>query len=506
MRIVPIVLVAIMCAWDISAARPSIVLFLVDDMGWQDTSVPFHSDRTPFNDRYRTPNMERLASRGMVFTSAYASSPVCTPTRTSIMTGRSPARTHITYWTLHKDADTTAPHLLLEPPVWSMNGLQGGDVTLPRLLRDAGYRTIHIGKAHFGAHATSGSDPVNLGFDISIAGHGSGAPGSYYGIHHFTVAGREGNDPTSRTTVWDVPGLSSYHGRNVFLTEALAQEAAKAIDEAVESDEPFFMNFAPYAVHTPIMANPNCLENYKDLHPVEAAYATMVESMDAALGTILDALESGGAIDRTIIIFSSDNGGLSAHARGGAANTHNAPLRSGKGSAYEGGVRVPTIIAWPGITDNPSRNDTPIIAHDFFPTILEFAGVEIPDEYQSSIDGVDLGPLLRRERPGPPRDLFWHMPHTWGPRGPGISPFSSIRSGDWKLIYYHATQAFELFNLKNDLSETTNLVEFRPEIARDLAQRLSDQLRACGAQMSIRKATGESVPLPIDAQSVFSWN
>ena len=499
------VIIGLACGSADQADRPNIILFLVDDMGWQDTSVPFHSSRTPFNDRYRTPNMERLAARGMLFTNAYASSPVCTPTRTSIMTGRAPARTHITFWTLHKDTDTTRGHPSLTPPAWNMNGLQESDITLPRLLQSAGYRTIHVGKAHFGAHGTGGSDPTNLGFSITIAGHGSGGPASYYGEHHFSVAGREGNDPDApgaKKTVWDVPGLEAYHGRNVYLTEALALEASAAIDSAIEAGEPFFMNFAPYAVHAPIMANKRYLENYQGLHPREAAYATMIETMDAALGTLLDTLEAHNATDDTIIIFSSDNGGLSAHARGGLPHTHNAPLRSGKGSAREGGVRVPTIIAWPGVTDSPSRNDTPIISHDFFPTILACARVEIPDGYRDSADGVDLGTVLRGEREetlDSSRDLIWHMPHTWGARGPGIAPFSSIRSGDWKLIYYHATRSFELFNLKDDLRETTNLFEFRPEIARDLAQKLSDHLRARGAQMSIDKTTGEPVPLPIDA-------
>jgi arylsulfatase A-like enzyme len=239
------VLLMTFCAAPAMASPPNIVMFLVDDLGWQDASVPFHTEPTAFNERYHTPNLERLAAAGMSFTSAYASAPVCTPTRTSIMTGQAPGRTRITYWTLHEDRDTSRKRDDLRAPPWNVNGLQAGHVTLPALLRDAGYRTIHVGKAHFGAHGTSGADPTNLGFEVNVAGHASGAPASYLGTHDFSQAGRSGR-PEERS-VWDVPGLEKYHGREVFLTEALALEAVAAVRRAVQEGRPFFLNMAPYA-------------------------------------------------------------------------------------------------------------------------------------------------------------------------------------------------------------------------------------------------------------------
>ncbi|MDF1838503.1 MAG: sulfatase-like hydrolase/transferase, partial [Planctomycetota bacterium] len=325
---------------------PNIVLFLVDDLGWQDLSVPLHSEATPFNRRYRTPNLERLAREGVRFTNAYASAPVCTPTRTAIMTGQDPARTHITYWTLRKDKDTSAAHPSLGPPAWRVNGMDADQITLPRQLAAVGYHTIHVGKAHFGAHGTGAEDPVALGFHENVAGHASGAPASFYGTHNFSRAGRQGK-PNAPASVWDVPGLGQYHGQEIYLTEALAAEAVSAVRAAHATGKPFFLNFCPYAVHTPIMANKRLLEPYANLNPREAAYATMVETYDNALGSLLDELDHLGITDETLIVFASDNGGLSAHGRGGEPHVHNAPLRSGKGSGYEGGVRVPTLIRWP---------------------------------------------------------------------------------------------------------------------------------------------------------------
>ncbi len=485
--------------------HPNILLILIDDLGWQDLSVPLHIEATPFNERYRTPNVERLAREGLRFTNAYASAPVCTPTRTSIMTGMSPARSHITYWTLHKDRDTSANHPTLAPPDWRLNGLQPGDVTLPALLADAGYRTIHVGKAHFGTHDTPGGDPTNLGFEVNIGGHASGGPASYYGTHNFTVAGRQGKDPTSATSVWDIPGLEKYHGQDIFLTEALAIEAISEIERAAADGVPFFMNFAPYAVHAPIMANTRLLEHYPDLDPREAAYATMIESCDNAIGELLDALERLGTLDNTVIIFHSDNGGLSAHARGPApdgspAHTHNAPLRSGKGSAYEGGIRVPMIVRWPGVVAADSITDTPTISHDLFPTFLAIADVAVPEDHLSQVDGRDLTPLLQGEPTDlANRPLLWHMPHEWGPNGPGIDPFSALRIGPWKILYFHAETRFELYNLDDDIGESNDLARTQVLVLRRLVGELDRRLRESGASMSKDKQTKQPIPLPFDA-------
>ena len=476
--------------------HPNIVLFLVDDMGWQDTSVPFHRDITAFNKRYRTPNMERLAADGMKFTQAYACS-VCSPTRISLMTGLNAARHRVTNWTLHKNATNDREHPTLTFPNWNVNGLspvEGIERTihakaLPAFLGEAGYRTIHVGKAHFGAVGTPGEDPCQLGFDINIAGHAAGGPGSFLGTQNFSAVWR--NAPK----VWDVPGLEAYHGRDIFLTEALTQEALKAVDQAVAEAKPFFLYLSHYAVHVPFAEDRRFYQKYRDagLDHTEAMYAAMVEGMDKSLGDVLDRLAFHGIDDETIVLFMSDNGGLSAHGRGGESHTHNKPLSSGKGSAHEGGVRVPMIGLWPGVTKPGSECSQPIIIEDFFPTILEIAGVEPAKQVGGVIDGQSFVRLLRNET-DPARDdrpLYWHFPNHWGPQGPGIGPSSSVRQGDWKLIYYHQSRQFELFNLASDLSEQTNLADSQPEVRQRLAKQLNDYLRSVNAQFPTDKRSGK---------------
>jgi arylsulfatase A-like enzyme len=483
-----------------AAPPPNLVVVMVDDLGWQDVSVPMGPETTEFNRRYRTPNLERLAQRGVVFTDAYSASPVCSPTRTSFLTGRHPARTGITYWTLHKDGDTSAKHPRLKNPAWTSNGLDEDDLTLPRLLQDAGYRTVHIGKAHFGAVGTPGADPTNLGFETNIAGHGPGGPGSFYGLHDFGAKKRQGQTGTS---VWDVPGLEAFHGEDVYLTEVLAQKAVGEIAKADDDPRPLFLHFAPYAVHAPIMKNPRYAANYEDLDPREAAYATMIETVDAALGSIVAALERHGLAESTIVVFASDNGGLSAHARGGTPHTHNAPLRSGKGSAYEGGVRIPMVVAGSastGLHADGRRVSTPVTTTDLFPTLLECASIGIPEAHASTVDATSLVGLLRADAAGAPpsadRGLAWHMPHQWGAKGPGIEPFTSWRRGPWKLLYFHDGPRIELYDLSADLGETNDLAEARPEIVRALLLELDAWIEASQAKLSTELATGRSIPRP----------
>ena len=499
---------AIAVAWGASAAqtcaavaeaRPNILLFLVDDMGWQDTSVPLHTKRTPLNDKFHTPNMERFASSGVKFTQAYACS-VCSPTRVSLITGMNAARHRVTNWTLYKDKGTDAKHPTLVFPAWIVNGVctePGVErtvvaTTLPMLLRQAGYRTIHVGKAHFGALGTPGADPKNLGFDVNIAGHAAGGPGSYLGEQDFS--GRWRGAPS----VWDVPGLAQYHGRDIFLTEALTIEANKAMDRAVADGKPFFLYMAHYAVHVPYAADKRYYQKYRDagLDPTEAMYAALVEGMDKSLGDLLANLDRHGIADRTVVLFMSDNGGLSAHGRGGAPHTHNAPLSSGKGSAREGGIRMPMIVRWPGVTTPASVCNRAVIIEDFFPTILQMAGVTGAKTRQT-VDGVSFVPLLEHAENHPKdRALFWHYPNNWGPKGPGIGASSTIRAGDWKLIYYHADQRYELFNIAEDLGETHNLAGQQARRVAELAGKLRCWLESVGAQMPTNKQTGKPVPLP----------
>jgi arylsulfatase A-like enzyme len=461
--------------------QPNIVVFLVDDLGWQDTSVPFHSEVTPLNELYNTPNWQRLADNGTKYTNAYAAGPVCTPSRTSLLTGQSPARTHITYWTLYKDTDTSKKHPTLSPPKWDLDALQPGEVTLPSLLQDAGYHTMHVGKAHLGAVDSLGGDPTNLGFDVNIAGHGAGGPGSFYGKHRFMAT--RGKMDFNNHQIWDVPGLEKYHDKEIFLSEALAFEACNEIEQAVETGKPFFLHFAPYAVHVPLMPNPKYIEKYDGIDKREAAYATMIESADAALGSVLDKLDALNIADNTIVIFTSDNGGLSAHARGGKPHTHNAPLRSGKGSAYEGGIRVPLIVQ--GLEKKASVNTSNVITHDLFPTIMKFAGAPIPECH--IIDGVDL------DKTDESRIIGWHQPHQWGASGPGIEPFTAIRQGKWKLIFFHAGQRYELYDLENDIGETNNVCSTNQEVCQSMQKQLAMWAIQRNAQPSILKETGVAI-------------
>jgi arylsulfatase A-like enzyme len=479
---------------------PNIILFVVDDMGWQDTSVPFHTAVTAWNRRYRTPTMERLAREGMLFSSAYAASPVCTPTRVSLMTGMNPARTHVTNWTLRLDRDSSGAHATLLPPRWNLGGVcrsPGPDrtwqaPTLPAILRDHGYRTIHVGKAHFGAIGTPGADPRSLGFDVNIAGHAAGGPGSYLGEQNYSGAWRGAEN------VWDVPGLEKYHGARTFLTEALTNEAVREVEQAVADGKPFFLNMAHYAVHVPFAPDERFYARYRDagLDHTEAMYAALVEGMDHSLGRLMDTLDRLRVADRTAVVFISDNGGLSAHGRSGEPHTHNSPLRSGKGSAYEGGIRVPMIVRWPGVTTRGSRCGTPVISDDVFPTILRMASITDAGRYTRGIDGADLTRLLRGGRRRSGRALLWHYPHAWGVAGPGIEPFSAIRTGDWKLIYFYPDRRYELYNLRDDVGETHDLASNQPARLKRMARALRERLESLSAQTPIEKSSGLAVPLP----------
>ncbi len=481
---------------------PNIVLFLVDDMGWQDTSVPFWTAKTPFNQRYHTPNMERLAAEGMKFTQAYAT-PVCSPTRISLMTGMNAARHRVTNWTLYPDKmqPMEVNHPELEFPFWNVNGMSMDTSTqhavhvtpFPAILQSVGYQTIHVGKAHLGAIGTPGEDPLNLGFSVNIAGHAAGAPKSYYGTENF------GNLPEFAGSPWPVPGLDKYFGQEINLSEALTREAIAVVDQSVQQKQPFFLYMAHYAVHTPIMADPRYFEEYlaQGLDTIEARYASMVEGMDKSLGDLMDYLESAQQAENTIILFMSDNGGLSAHARGGEPHTHNKPLSSGKGSVHEGGIREPMLVKWPGVVQPASVNPEYLIIEDFYPTILEMAGIRDYETLQE-IDGISFVGMLRdpTQRNGQQRELYWHYPNEWGPSGPGIGAASTIRKGDWKYTYYHRDQSEELFNLRDDIGEQKNLAVSLPDKRAEMAQALGQYLKEADAQMPSFKATGQLVPYP----------
>ncbi len=483
----------------------NILFILADDMGWQDTSVPFGPEVTPFNRRYKTPALERLAQEGVKFTNAYSCA-VCSPTRVSLMTGMNEATHHVTQWTYLKGDKPTSDigHPTLEYADWNWNGLQpesGMDnalsvETLPELLKKAGYRTMIFGKGHLGAADTPGADPKNLGFDVRIGGRDAGGCGSYYGTENFGAKAH----PNGPWRAWD---MDKYFRQEIHLTEALTLEAKREIRSAVEDGEPFFCYFSHYAPHTPIDPDERFAPAYRKagLDDTEAAYASLIEGMDKSVGDLLDLIDELGIADNTLVVFTSDNGGVSHKYRSmSPPHTHNAPLSSGKGSHREGGIRVPLLMRWPGITTPEDVNKTPVMIYDWYPTLLEAAGVDIP----KNIDGQSVKPLLEKQKPKKfNRPLVWHFPNFWGPlqnespvEGPGMGPSSTIRKGDWKLIYYHTDQNFELFNLKNDLEETNNLAHEKPEKVEELAKKLTNYLQKRNAPMPLIKQTGKPVPYP----------
>jgi arylsulfatase A-like enzyme len=484
-----------------SARRPNIVVFLVDDMGWQDCSVPFWKERTPFNNRYRTPAMERLAATGAKLTSAYTT-PVCTPSRVSMITGMNVTRHHVVNWTSpFRDQNTDNPDRQLLPVAWNHNGLSpvaGVPATihatpLPWLLNRAGYHTIHVGKAHWGSSGTPGSNPLALGFQVNIAGKSIGHPQSYLSEDNY------GNIP-QKTSINAVSDLQEYHGTGTFLTEALTREALRALDAPIRNGQPFFLHLSHYAVHTPIMADPRYLRRYLDqgLDSVEAAYATLVEGMDKSLGDLLDFLRERKVEDNTIIVFLSDNGGLSlAPPRSGKPFTHNLPLRAGKGSVYEGGIRDPVLIRWPGVTRPGTSIDAPVHVDDLFPTLLEMARITDAKPLQT-VDGQSIAPLLDgRRRDLGERTFYWHYPVKWiDSDGPGINFHSAVRRGDWKLVVSLRTGKKELYHLRDDIAEANDLSAARPDLVRELSNLLGSRLREMGSPMPRFRETGATVPYP----------
>ncbi len=470
--------------------KPNIVFFFVDDMGWQDTSEPFWTKTTEMNKRYHTPNMEKLADQGVKFTQAYACA-VCSPTRISLMTGANTARHMVTNWTLRRNAPPGQQHATLDQPSqWNVNGLSQEPgvertyvaTTLPELLRREGYRTIHVGKAHFAVDGLPSEDPCKLGFDVNIAGHCSGGPGSYLGKNNFRHH--------SGTKVWDVPGLEKYHGQDIYLTEALTLEANEAISQAVKDDKPFYLYMSHYAVHFPLEQDGRFIKRYTDagLKGRGAIYATMIEGMDKSLGDIMAQVKALGVEDNTIVVFMSDNGGV-------ANVTSNFPLRGDKCCAYEGGVRVPLIVKWPGtVKPDTVCEDDYVIIEDIFPTFLEMADAKPFKQANGAMDGMSFVPLLKgKSGISKGRPIFWHYPHGI----PRQAPYSSVRKDDWKLIYLH-DQRMELYNLIEDIGEKNNLAAANPEKVKALAKILGDHLRETGALMSIDKKTTKAVPYPDD--------
>jgi arylsulfatase A-like enzyme len=427
--------------------KPNILFILVDDLGWAD--VGCYGSKY-----YETPNIDRLAAQGMRFTDAYAACAVCSPTRASILTGKYPARLRLTDWIPGEGNSRTNK---LEVPTWRQF-LPLEEVTIAKALKSAGYVTASIGKWHLG-----GPDfyPEHQGFDLNVAGSDIGHPAAYF----WPYIGKR------RT----VPGLQAGGRSGEYLTDRLTDVAEKFIE--ANRSKPFFLYFAHYAVHLPLQAKPALVEKYKAKNAfggqTNPVYAAMIESVDDSVGRLLRKLSALGIQERTVVVFMSDNGGLWPQA------TSNAPLRAGKGYPYEGGTREPLIIKWPGATPPGSTCSVPVSSIDFFPTLLEIADVPRP----SPVDGVSLVPLLKQTGSVSRDALFWHYPHYWG--GNAVRPFGSVRAGDWKLIEFYEDMRVELYNLKEDLSETHDLVKEDPQKATELRELLHRWRQSVDAQMPI---------------------
>ena len=491
-------------------SHPNIILFLVDDMGWQDTSVPFYNNQqTALNQRFHTPNMERLAQMGVRFTEAYACA-ISSPTRCSLMSGMNASRHRVTNWTLKKDQKTDAISSTITLPDWNYNGIQPDNTaglinhstpitSLPQILKDNGYFTIHCGKAHFGARNTPGGDPATMGFDINIGGGPNGAPGSYLGTKNF-----------GEGTRFAVHGLEKYHGQDIFLTEALTREAIANIKRATEMGKPFYLYMSHYAVHSPYDDDKRFSNNYRGRYDIqlndtlnekEARYAALVEGMDKSLGDLLDYLEENPETgENTIILFMSDNGGqgLNNVRQGRANRDQNYPARAGKGSAFMGGVHEPMIVYWPGITKGGTQNNQRIMIEDFFPTILDMAGINKYTTIQT-IDGISFidmikSPELRRERP-----IVWHFPNLWGETQnieEGYGAYSAILKDDYHLIYSWETGRNRLYNIQKDIAEQTDLSAQMPEKVQELSQLLTQYLKERKAQRPTLLSSGKPLPYP----------
>ena len=423
---------------------PNVIIVLIDDMGLTDLSC--YGSKF-----YESPNIDQLAKDGVRFTQGYSACTVCSPTRAALLTGKYPARLHITDWIPGHER----PKAKMKIPEWQ-KFLPFEEITLAEQLKSAGYATASIGKWHLTPGLKEGDEayyPDKHGFDVNIGGYARGQPPSYF-------------SPYKIPTLTDGP-IGEY------LTDREANEAVKFIEAS--KDKPFFLYLPHYAVHQPIAGKPEVVAKFKakdttDLKQKNATYAALVSSVDDAMGTIRAALKRLKIDEQTIIIFTSDNGGL-------IGTTDNSPLRAGKGSAYEGGVRVPLIMFWPGVTKAGTLEPTPAISIDIYPTVLEMTGIK---PLQSLIDGNSLASLLK-SGVKPDRDtIFWHYPHY---HPGGATPYSAIRSGDYRLVHFYEDGHDEMYNVATDVSETKDLAVTEPDRAKALRIRLDAWLKSVDAQL-----------------------
>jgi arylsulfatase A-like enzyme len=448
-----------------AAPRPNIVFILADDLGWRDLS----NEGSTF---YHSPHIDSIADGGMKFTRGYAACQVCSPSRASIVTGKYPTKHGITTWIGDRSGEAWRGARRYDSylPADYERNLRADEITLAEVLRDAGYKTFFAGKWHLGS---KGSWPTDHGFEINKGGWDAGSPrGGYF-------------------SPWQNPNLKPGPAGES-LPIRLGRETAAFIE--ANHDQPFLAYLAFYSVHGPIQTSSDLWKKYRDkaaaaglaeerfvwdrrlcVRQVQDCpiYGGMIESMDDAVGIVLKKLDELGLRDNTIVCFTSDNGGVSS---GDAYSTSNLPLRGGKGRQWEGGIREPFYIRAPGVTKAGDTCAVPVSGIDWYPTLLELAGVPVPKE--QDIDGVSLAPLLRGESIAD-RPLFWHYPHYGNQGG---EPSSIISEDDWKLIYYHEDGRNELYHLAADPSEQKDLAAAEPDRARTLRNKLDAWLEATGAK------------------------
>ncbi len=457
------------CQTDNKNSPLNVILITVDDLGWRDLGCYGST-------YYETPNIDRLASRSFVFSQAYAAAAICSPSRAAIMTGMYPARLGLTDWirarfqggsienVIGYDTLETKPLLTPKNPFH----LPVIPKTLAGELKSSGYVTAHIGKWHLGAEHYG---PENMGFDYNVAGCDYGQPPSYFDPYEWRPEGE------GQQAVLGFPTMKA-RKKGEYLTDREAWEAAAFLRK--HKSDPFFLHLNHYAVHTPIQAKEEIIAGYVEKQDRQGSpeYAAMIHSVDEALGTLVHVLDSLRLTDQTMILFTSDNGGLK-----GERFTDNSPLRSGKGYPYEGGIRVPLIIYHPAI--KPSRTiEEPVIGMDLFATIAASCGLS--DEQMDKVDGENLLPLLSSEDPLERHRLVWHFPHY---RGSDVVPYSILRSKDWKLIkYYGIEDNFELFNLAQDPSEKFNLSTELPDLLAEMEASLDVMLTNMNAKLPIIKS------------------
>lgn len=461
-----------------SKTKPNVVVFLIDDLGVNDTSLSFTGEKTKYNERYQTPNLEKLANKGVKFDNARANA-ICVPSRVSLLTGqnfmRHQVKGDIVDW---KNKSGT-----LKFPAGKV--INDAATMLPAKLKQQGYYTVHAGKYHV-CHmcdAQTSPTPEAAGFDVNIGGSFYGAPGSYLPEKEY------GNVRTPGR----LKGLEQYYADKLHLTEALTEESLAAVTPAVERQQPFFLYLAHYAVHTPIEPHKQYLSNYEltvGEPSKEAEYASMIEGMDASLGRVMAYLEEKKIADNTMVIFYSDNGGR-VLGRGKKSLygdwEFNFPARSGKASNYEGGIRVAGVISWPGKLNAGVSTEMPVVIEDIYSTVLEAAGGDV-NQATHKVDGKNWLPYLTGKSDITEmenREMYFIMPYRFVGTDyngkefadGGVEPSAAVIQDDWKLLYFFTDERFELYNLEQDPQEQVNLIETQPTVTLDLAIKLDTYMK-----------------------------